>query len=208
MPPGLSCFAPGGKEAASQRWQVSPRQPGTAPKCCLPVTVPERALTRAQSSSVPEAGSSGQWGQEQSPSPVPRPPVTAIVGGVQAAPAYLLAKEKSLWPGAGCSHQALGKGPNGPACALPTSLATGACCTPSSLSPQVPCWCVWSQCRGGERWEGMEQGERDCSRAAAECTSLSLCARQVSVGVSSGTAFCGLTGHPERFEHTGRAPLS
>ena len=101
-----------------------------------------------------------------------------------------------------------GKGPDGLACALPTSLATGACCTPSSLSPQVPCWCVWSQCRGGERWEGMEQGERDCSRAAAECTSLSLCARQVSVGVSSGTAFCGLTNHPKRFEHTGRAPLS
>lgn len=61
---------------------------------------------------------------------------------------------------------------------------------------------------GGERWEGMERGEQDCSRAAAESTPLSLCARLVSVGVSSGAAFCGFTGHPERFEHTGRAPLS
>jgi len=80
------------------------------PKCRLPVTVSERALTRAWSSSVPEGGSSGRGGQEQGLGPVPRPPVAAIVSVVQAAAACLPAKEKSLWPGAGCSHQASGEG--------------------------------------------------------------------------------------------------
>ena len=60
------------------------------------------------------------------------------------------------------------KAPKGLACALPTSPATGVCCAPSSPSPQDQCWCMWFQCRGGERWERMEQGEQDCSRAAAE----------------------------------------
>lgn len=49
-------------------------------------------------------------GQEQGLGPVPRPPVAAIVSVVQAAAACLPAKEKSLWPGAGCSHQASGEG--------------------------------------------------------------------------------------------------
>ncbi|XP_019466265.1 adenylate cyclase type 10-like isoform X2 [Meleagris gallopavo] len=48
------------------------------------------------------------------------------------------------------------------------------------------------------------------STHALECAMQILCMastelgklQQVSVGVSSGTVFCGLTGHPERFEHT------
>lgn len=59
---------------------------------------------------MPEGGSSGRGGQEQGLGPVPRPPVAAIVSVVQAAAACLPAKEKSLWPGAGCSHQASGEG--------------------------------------------------------------------------------------------------
>ncbi|XP_025000808.2 adenylate cyclase type 10-like [Gallus gallus] len=49
----------------------------------------------------------------------------------------------------------------------------------------------------------------ECAMQIFHMTSMGLRKLQlVSVGVSSGAAFCGFTGHPERFEHTGRAPLS
>lgn len=64
----------------------------------------------------------------------------------------------------------------------------------------APGWCQ------GETWEVAERGEQDCAWGTTEFALLSLCARAMSIGVTTGTMFCGLCGHPERAEHTGTAP--